>query len=182
MSLPLFSSFFSALNVFTDSSASAAYKPGHDSVVRAVQVTCTAFDPKCTTIRFSFFLCLSILNTHYVNPLIFFQEVRLDLEKDLRSDAHVLASSMLADALLRHTWSVQEQLAVIDNVECPSASRGSEACVHAAFQTSMIQHMEGCFGFIMGSKPAPSISVRSLSVGSLSSLTAVDISRAFITG
>jgi hypothetical protein len=181
MSLPLFSSFFSALNVFTDSSASAAYKPGHDSVVRAVQVTCTAFDPKCRTIRFSFFMFI-ITYTHCVNPLIFFQEVRLDLEKDLRSDAHVLASSMLADALLRHTWSVQEQLAVIDNVECPSASRGSEACVHAAFQTSMIQHMEGCFGFIMGSKPAPSISVRSLSVGSMSSLTAVDISRAFITG
>jgi hypothetical protein len=40
MSLPLFSSFFSALNVFTDSSSTAAYKPGHDSIVRAVQVLC----------------------------------------------------------------------------------------------------------------------------------------------
>jgi hypothetical protein len=38
MSLPLFSSFFSALNVFTDSSATAVHKPGDDSVVRAVQV------------------------------------------------------------------------------------------------------------------------------------------------
>ncbi len=38
MSLSLFSSFFSALNVFADSSTAANYKPGHDSIVRAVQV------------------------------------------------------------------------------------------------------------------------------------------------
>ena len=38
MSLPLFSSFFSALNVFADSSTAATYKPGRDSVVRTVQV------------------------------------------------------------------------------------------------------------------------------------------------
>ena len=37
-------------------------------------------------------------------------------------------------------------------------------------------------GFNLGSKPAPSISLRSLSVGSVSSETAVHISRAFITG
>jgi len=146
MSLPLFSSFFSALNVFADSSATSAHKPGDDSVVRAVQ------------------------------------EVRLDLEKALRSDAHQLVSHLLSDALARHTWSIQQQLAVIDNAECPAASRGSEACIHAAFQNSMLQHMDSCFGFNLGSKPAPSISLRSLSVGSVSSETAVHISRAFITG
>jgi hypothetical protein len=110
------------------------------------------------------------------------QEVRLDLEKALRSDAHQLVSHLLSDALARHTWSIQQQLAVIDNAECPAASRGSEACIHAAFQNSMLQHMDSCFGFNLGSKPAPSISLRSLSVGSVSSETAVHISRAFITG
>ncbi len=110
------------------------------------------------------------------------QEVRLDLEKAQRSSAHQLASSLLADALSRHTWSIQEQLAVIDNPDCPASSRGSEACIHAAFQSSMLQHMDNCFGFNLGSKPAPTISVRSLSVGSVSSVTAGDFSRAFISG
>ena len=113
---------------------------------------------------------------------LFFQEVRQDLERQRRSDAHQLARSLLADALARHTWSVEQQLAVIDHAECAHASRGSEACVHSAFQNAMLQHMDGCFGFNLGSKPAPSISVRSLSVGSLSSATAVDIFRAFIAG
>jgi hypothetical protein len=177
MSLPLFSSFFSALNVFTDSSATAAYKPGDDSVVRAVQVPCNAHEK---TVENKLPL-LATAKYHLFFPT-FFQEVRLDLEKELRSDAHTLASGLLADALFRHTWSIQQQLAVIDNAECHAATRGSEACVHAAFQNSMLQHMEGCFGFNLGSKPSPSISVRSLSVGSLSSITAVDISRAFISG
>jgi hypothetical protein len=42
--------------------------------------------------------------------------------------------------------------------------------------------MDNCFGFNLGSKPAPPISVRSLSVGSVASVTAVDFSRAFISG
>jgi hypothetical protein len=110
------------------------------------------------------------------------QEVRLDLEKVLRSDAHQLASHLLGDALARHTWSIHQQLAAIDNAECPAAARGSDECVHAAFQSAMLQHMDSCFGFNLGSKPAPSISVRSLSVGSVSSETAVHMSRAFISG
>jgi hypothetical protein len=44
MSLPLFSSFFSALNVFADSSANSMHKPGDDSLVRAVQVSFRPLD------------------------------------------------------------------------------------------------------------------------------------------
>ncbi len=102
--------------------------------------------------------------------------------KAQRSDAHQLASSLLSDALARHTWSIQEQLSVIDNADCSVASRGSEACVHAVFQSSMLEHMETCFGFNLGSKPAPAISLRSLSVGSVSTVTAGDFSQAFISG
>jgi hypothetical protein len=172
MSLPLFSSFLSALSEFTHSIATATYKPGDDSVVRAVQVTVA---PESVEGKWP------LLCAESTEPL-FFQEVRLDLEKDLRSDAHTLASSLLADALLRHSWSIKQQLAVIDNVECRAESRGSEACVYAAFQSSMLEHMQGCFGFHPGGTSAPSISIRSLSVGSVSHTTAVDISRAFISG
>lgn len=179
MSLPLFSSFFSALNVFTDSSTTAVHKPGHDSLVRAVQV-----GGFCRTNHLQYSDISSCLQCND-SPLpfhLFFQEVRQDLERQLRSDAHQLAGSLLADALARHTWSVEQQLAVIDRAECADAARGSEVCVHSAFQNAMLQHMDGCFGFNLGSKPAPSISVRALSVGSVSSATAVDISRAFIAG
>ena len=178
MSLPLFSSFFSALNVFADSSATSAHKPGDDSVVRAVQVRVLLEAARECICRCE----VSVLLTSAPFFIRLRQEVRLDLEKALRSDAHQLASHLLSDALTRHTWSIQQQLAVIDNAECPAASRGSEACIHAAFQNSMLQHMDSCFGFNLGSKPAPSISLRSLSVGSVSSETAVHISRAFITG
>jgi hypothetical protein len=57
MSLPLFASFFSALNVFTDSSFTAAYKAGRDSIVRAVQVFC--FRPHLIILSLIFNLLLS---------------------------------------------------------------------------------------------------------------------------
>jgi hypothetical protein len=63
MSLPLFSSFFSALNVFTDSSFTAAYKPGHDSIVRAVQVPC--FSPPLNIVLMVFDLVLCETALHF---------------------------------------------------------------------------------------------------------------------
>jgi hypothetical protein len=39
MTMPLFSSLMLALNSFIESSVTAAFKPGDDSIVRAVQVS-----------------------------------------------------------------------------------------------------------------------------------------------
>ena len=65
MSLPLFSSFFSALNVFTDSSATAAHKPGDDSVVRAVQVRVTCHVARVVWGRSRLhFVCVMIVLFH----------------------------------------------------------------------------------------------------------------------
>ena len=88
MSLPLFSSFLSALNEFTHSIATAAYKPGDDSVVRAVQVT---FAPEMLRE-------ISICFVHTVLNLFFIRKFVWTLKKicdQMLTHSRVVCSLML---------------------------------------------------------------------------------------